>query len=107
MPYITAERTETIYRGMAALVTDQLKCKIIPRRIYRLSFIEDAGKHKRRFVATVGELDPRQGKYMVMAIYEANTYIIYARSTDGSHGLTILVAKESVTSVKDFVPRPS
>ncbi len=89
---------EAVYQGIIAQVKDQLGWKISDRRIYSLRHLHD----KREFLTEVGELEPHEHRYQVMAILESNAYIVFTRTTDGHSGTTILVDKTEALAVTDF-----
>ena len=84
---------------MAAL-KDQLGWKLTDRRIYSLHYLHD----KKESFLQVGEVEPQERRYQVMAIFESNAYIVFTRTPDGYSGTTILVDKTEVIAAVDFEP---
>ncbi len=98
VPGATTSSYEAAYQGILASVKDQLRIPIAGRRIYNIKYIHD----KKRCRAEVGGLDPQQGRYQVVAIFESKPHIIFTRAEDGGQGLTILVNSDEITEIEDF-----
>jgi hypothetical protein len=98
IPQVPRTKYEETYEEIAKSVKEQMRTSITPRRIYSLDYVHD----KKRCHAEVGMVDPQQGRYEVVAIFESKPYIVYTRSANGSHGLTILVSGDEITTIKDF-----
>ncbi len=89
---------EAVYTDLAATLKDQLRITITNRKIFSISYTHD----KREWYAEVGKLDQMGKKNEIVAIFEANPYIVFTKTKDGSRGITILVSKDEVHDVKDF-----
>jgi hypothetical protein len=89
---------EAVYQAIIKSVESQMRWRIADRRIYKLSYLHD----KKRYRVQVGDKDPVEDRYEVMAILESSVYIIYSRAIDGNHGMTIMVNKTEVTEVIEF-----
>jgi hypothetical protein len=98
VPQAQPSEYEATYQAICGVVKDQLRTPLSERRIFSLSYTHD----KRRFRAEVGQLDPQQGRYEVLAIFESKPHIIFTRAQNGGHGVTILVSSDEVTAVEEF-----
>src|SRR5689334_7653973 len=100
MPQAERSNTEASYQAILASLKSQLGWKITDRRIYSLHYLHDKKEHSLQ----VGELEPQERRYQVMAIFESNAYIVFTRTPDGYSGTTILVDKTEVLAAVDFDP---
>lgn len=98
VPQAKKSEYETTYQAIIDHVKDQLGWKLSERRIASLRHIHD----KREFLTEVGELEPHEQRYQVMAIFESNAYIVFTRTPDGRAGTTILVDKTEALATIDF-----
>jgi hypothetical protein len=98
VPQAKPSEYEAAYGAIIATLKDQFGWKISDRRIASLHHIHD----KREFRTEVGELDPHEHRYQVMAIFESNAYIVFTKTPDGFNGTTILVDKTEVLAASDF-----
>src|SRR5882672_1521269 len=93
------ESAEVAYAGIVDSLKDQLRWTITPRRIFGLKYVHD----KKTCSVKVGQLGGQGDRYMILAIFESNHYIVYTRgAASGGTGTTILVNKDEVTSIEDF-----
>lgn len=88
---------ESFYTDIIAKIKDQLKVVITSRKIFSISYTHD----KKPCYAEVGKLE-RNGRYEILAIFEANPYIVFTKAKNGEQNLTILVSKEEITQIQDF-----
>lgn len=88
----------TAYQTIIDGVKDQLGCKITDRQIYGLHYTHD----KKEYSAVVGQLEQIEKHHKIIAILEANLYIIFARAVRTRDVLTILVNKDEVRMIEDF-----
>ncbi len=100
VPQASRSEYQSAYEGIAKAVKDQLRVAITDRRIFSIEFIQD----KKNWRAEVGQPDPQQGRYEVIAIFESKPHIIFTKAADGSQGLTILISNDDITKVEDFEP---
>lgn len=98
IPGIAPAEAETVYQGFAKALKSQFRLPIHERRIRSLKYLNS----KTRWHAAVGELEEQEGKYLIMAIFESKSYIVYTQAPDGTPGLIILVGRDEVTAVEDF-----
>jgi len=98
VPQAKKSEYEASYQAIIDHIKDQLGWKLSERRIASLRHIHD----KREFLTEVGELEPQEYRYQVMAIFESNAYIIFTRTPDGHTGTTILVDKTEALATIDF-----
>lgn len=87
------------YDAMVTAVGDQLKATVGQRRIFSISYVRE----KKLCYAEVGQMDQQEGRYTVMAILESNPYIVYTRAKNGEPGVMVLVSKDDVTDIQDFL----
>jgi len=86
------------YQTIIDGVKDQLGCKITDRRIYSLHYTHD----KKNYSAVVGQLEEIEKHHKIIAILEANLYIVFTRAVRTRDILTILVNKDEVHTIEDF-----
>lgn len=97
IPHTRKTEHETVYNGITDIVKDQLKVQITPRKIFSINYIKD----KKEVSAEVGKLE-HHGRYVILAIFEANPFVIFTQTTSGDRGITLLVGKETVTAITEF-----
>lgn len=98
MPQVERRDSETEYQKILAALKSQLGWKFTDRRLHNLHYLHD----KREYEMQVGELEPQERRYQVMAIFESNAYVVFTRTPDGFSGTTILVDKTEVLAAVDF-----
>jgi hypothetical protein len=98
VPQTEVSEYETAYQGILRSVKDQMRMPITDRRIYSINYVHD----KKKFRAKVGDLDPQQGRYEVVAILESKPHVIFTRAENGDPGLTMLVNSDEITEIEDF-----
>ena len=98
IPHTKSADTEDAYQQIARSLTEQLRIPIQARRIFSLDY-QYSQKPRR---AVVGQLEQREGRYEIMAIFAAKPYMIATRAKNGALGMTILVDQNDITSVEDF-----
>ncbi len=98
VPRTKPAKYQGAYENMAALLKDQLKATIGTERIYSLNYHQD----KKDWRLQVGELEPRENRYEVLAIFESRPYIVFTRSRTSNAGTTILIDASDVTKVEYF-----
>ncbi len=86
------------YEEIVTALKSQLRCDITDRRIFSMEYDHD----KHHYRAEVGQLEQIQNRYKIMAILEANLFIIYTQDRKGEDALIIMVNKDEVTAVQDF-----
>lgn len=98
IPHTKKAGFEASYIDIIAKLKDQLKVAISARKIFSISYVHD----KKTCYAEVGQLE-RNGRYEILAIFEANPYIVFTKAKNGGQGLTILVSKEEITEIQDLI----
>jgi hypothetical protein len=98
VPDTSPKDCQSVYEDINKLLKDQLKTPITDRRIYNLSYRQD----KKDWRLQVGELDQREARYQVQAIFESKPYIVVTKGRRGGIGPTILVDADDVTAVEEF-----
>lgn len=98
VPQVPQAQYQTTYDGIAKSVKEQLRIPITGRKIFSLDYAQG----KKKWHAEVGQLDPQQGRYEILAIFEAKPHIVFTRAPGGGQGLTILVSNDEITGVQDF-----
>jgi hypothetical protein len=98
VPQVKRSQHQATYDEIAKGVKEQLRVQITERKIFSLDFTKD----KKKWHAEVGQLDPQQGRYEILAIFESKPHIIFTRTTTGTDGLTILVSNDEITGIEDF-----
>lgn len=98
MPKIKKREAEAAYKDIATALKSQFRIPISDKRIFSL----DYANNKKRWRAQVGQLEQQEGKYEIVAIFDAKPYIVYAQDAKGGPGLTIMVDRDEVTQVETF-----
>jgi hypothetical protein len=75
-----------------------LRCEITDRKIFSLTYIHD----KKTYHAEVGQKEELENNYQIVAIYEANVYIVCTQDGRRQPSHTILVNKDEVTVIEEF-----
>lgn len=99
IPKTTPAQAERLYTEMFESIKDQLRWTITPRRIYSLKYTHD----KKACSAEVGTLERQGYRYIIQAIFESNHYVVFTQAPDGGQGIKILINKDEVTSIEDFI----
>lgn len=101
IPRTAPGEAERAYLEIKRLVTEQMRVPIVDRRIFSLRYAN--GKHdKDKWYAEVGRVGQQERHHEVVAILEANVFIIVHRTEHGSAGPIVLVSKDEVTAVEEF-----
>lgn len=98
VPNTKKREAEATYSNIVTALKSQFRIPIGDQRIYSLSY----ANNKKRWHAQVGELEQQEGKYEIVAIFDAKPYIVYAQDANGGPGLTIMVDRDEVTKVEQF-----
>ena len=98
VPQSARREYQTTYDEIRKSVKEQLRVQIAERKIFSIDYVHD----KKPWRAEVGQLDPQQGRYEVIAIFQSKPHIVFTRSPNGASGLTILVNSDEITEVEDF-----
>lgn len=98
VPQSARREYQETYEGIRKSVKEQLRVQIAERKIFSIDYVHD----KKKWRAEVGQLDPQQGRYEVIAIFQSKPHIVFTRAVDGANGLTILVNSDEITEVEDF-----
>jgi hypothetical protein len=98
IPHTKKATCEAVYQGMAESLKSQFRMPIDERRIFSLNYTNS----KKKWHAEVGQLEEQEGRYEIVAIFEAKFYIVFTQAKNNDPGLTILVDKNEVTAVEEF-----
>ena len=98
VPQTQRQNYEKAYRTIVDLVKKQMRMPVTERRIYSLRYVQD----KKTWVAAVGQPEPQEGRYEILAILEAKPHVVYTRTKNGGEGVTILINNDDITEVVDF-----
>ncbi|MDP4038419.1 MAG: hypothetical protein Q8P54_00400 [bacterium] len=98
IPHTPKTNQLATYQSIIDAIKYQLGCKITDRKIYSLRYTHD----KKDYSAIVGQLEQIENRYKVLAIIEANLYVVFARAVRTHDILTILVNKDEVHTIEDF-----
>ena len=98
VPQFPSTQHELAYASLLDVVKDQMRTKVTDRRIHAIKYVHD----KKRLVARVGGLDPQQGRFEVLAIFESTPFAIMSRTKSGRDTVMILVNSAEVEEVEEF-----
>lgn len=98
MPQTKAREQAAAYQTIIDSLQDQLRCEIVPRQIFSLEYTHD----KKNYRAQVGQLEQLEHHYEIIAILEANVYIVVAQKPSNNMSMSILVNKDEVYALETF-----
>lgn len=98
VPQFPPGEHEVVYAQLLDAVKDQMRMPITGRRIHAIKYVHD----KKTLTARVGERDPQQGRFEVLAIFESKPYVLATRTPNGGTGVMILVDSNEITEVEEF-----
>jgi len=99
VPNVKKLEAEIAYQGVIKGLESQFRLPILEHRIFSLSYTNS----KKRWYAEVGQLEEQENRYEIVAIFESKQFIVFTHTPDGKPGPIILVDKDEVTKVEDFV----
>jgi hypothetical protein len=98
VPQFPETQHEQAYASFLEVVKDQMRTKVTDRRIHSIKYVHD----RKRYTARVGEPDPQQGRFEVLAIFESTPFAVISRTRSGKDSVMILVNSAEIEEVEEF-----
>lgn len=98
MPELTHDDRNIADIEIRKYLSSLLRCEITERKIFSLTYVHD----KKNYHAEVGQREELENNYQIVAIYEANVYIVCTQDSQCKPSHTILVNKDEVTEIEEF-----